>query len=178
MNSQSEARLQSNNMVIRPGLGISSSSGTDQERNNQASAKELAELLSSLVIKMEDKQSVDEPPKFKRAWIESSEVMIARYLKGKVSEWHLGASLLYKEWEVYKLAFLKNFDDSKNRIDAKKYLSRYNIYEEQAIIAFGKITRIFEIAKIMDDTERCEIILEKLSDEDYDKIYGLKITTF
>ncbi|PVU87595.1 hypothetical protein BB559_005971 [Furculomyces boomerangus] len=128
-------------MVIRPGLGISSSSGTEQERNNPASAKELAELLSSLVIKMEDKQSVGEPPKFTGAWIESSEVMIAR-------------------------------------IDAKKYLSRYNIYEEQAIIAFGKITRIFEIAKIMDDTERFEIILEKLSDEDYDKIYGLKITTF
>ncbi|PVU88096.1 hypothetical protein BB559_005730 [Furculomyces boomerangus] len=30
----------------------------------------------------------------------------------------------------------------------------------------------------MDDTERFEIILEKLSDEDYNKIYYLKITTF
>ncbi|OMJ17288.1 hypothetical protein AYI70_g6070, partial [Smittium culicis] len=95
------------------------------------------------------------------------------YLGGDALEWHSGASLLYREWESFKKAFTKKFDERKSRSEARKHIASIDIYKGKIIVNYGKLKRLFEIAGISDEEEQYDLLLEKLNHKDYDKMYDL-----
>ncbi|OMJ19059.1 hypothetical protein AYI70_g4965 [Smittium culicis] len=163
-------------MVIQPGLANYASPETKPKSNE--TFDNLAKSLSGLVIRMPDNKKVDEPPMFSGDWTESSTLWIERYEKytnfskkeqtdedkvdfsksylgGEALEWHSGASLLYRDWGNFKKSFLKKFDEKKNRAEARKH---------EAIRNSGD----------RDKEEQHQLLLEKLNDKHYDKMYDLQ----
>ncbi|OMJ17289.1 hypothetical protein AYI70_g6071 [Smittium culicis] len=181
-------------MVIQPGLATMASSET--LKTGDSTLDELSKKLGGLVLKVADSKKVDEPSVFSGEWTESSALWVERYEKytnfakkeqtdqdkvdfaklylgGDALEWHSGASLLYREWESFKKAFTKKFDERKSKSEARKHIASIDIYKGKIIVNYGKLKRLFEIAGISDEEEQYDLLLEKLNHKDYDKMYDL-----
>ncbi|OMJ26861.1 hypothetical protein AYI69_g3726 [Smittium culicis] len=194
-NAGSSGNSGANNMVIQSGLADIASLEPNMDLNNTLDG--LAKSLGGLVFSMNDEKRVDTPHIFSGEWTESSTLWVERYekyskyakksqteedkvdfsqayLSGNALEWNSGASLLYRSWEEYKSAILKKFDMRKNRNEARKHIANMELYRGTIIVNYGKLKRLFEIAGITGDEDQYDMVLEKLNNKDFDKLYGIE----
>ncbi|OLY79736.1 Retrovirus-related Pol polyprotein from transposon 412, partial [Smittium mucronatum] len=100
------------------------------------------------------------------------------YLDGEALRISSPLSIIYPEWSLFISKFSFRFDGKEKIVQARKELNKLDLYSDEVLFIFAKISTIFQAMKIIEDEEKVYELLKKCSNVDRNRILDKDLVTF